>query len=278
MKTILAFIILIAVGVYFLPNLASTQMGNKLIRSYLHKQTGIEIESAQFSWSGPQVLQNITYTNDQKKIAVSELTFEKGQFLLTDIRIWVRDHHLRGNQISLDLGPNADIPFFDFSWEKVNAPHMTLKFGKFAWQNFGAMADLLNLIQLKIRANADIPLWFQDTPCSIKDGILHLERTEFLVDNNYEFALWNDINLSKETFNLTLGIPRSTLQKVLDISYLPKNYTVPLRFTGPFNNPELHKSSALRTIAKLLLLKQLPLAPFPQTKATPPPRPPFPWS
>jgi len=154
---------------------------------------------------------------------------------------------------------------------------MKIDLGVILWQNFGTVKDLLSLLQLKIRIDADIPVWFQEIPASLKNGVLTLSRTAFLVDNRYEFAVWNKIDFSAKQFDLIFGIPKSTIQNVLDIQGLPKNYTITMKFDGPFDNPSLHKSKALKTIGALLLLKQLPLSPIPRVKDSPPERRPFPW-
>ena len=278
MKIFFSLIFLLAILIFFVPSLISTEIGNQLLKYVIEKKTGIQIESAKLSWSGDQIINGLSFVKGTKRITAKELILQKNEFVLNNIDIWLIGHHISGEKISLIMPEGTSIPLFSFSFEKVQAPNMTLSLGKMTWQNFGAVRDLLSIIQLKIPLDADIPLWFQDAPVNIINGILHFERTEVLIDNNYQFALWNNIDLVKQEFNLTLGIPQNTIQKVLDIHGLPKDFTIPLRFTGPFDDPKLHKSSAIKTMATLLLLQKLPLAPLPKVKASPPPRPPFPWS
>lgn len=273
MRFLLNLLICFLVIAFFLPNILSTKWGTKTLSDQLEKRVGLKIESMQLSWFKPQLLNGVTFINGNKQFFSKEIVLKKNEFLLHTNVIGINDHYFKGDLISLTF----DKIHWAYSWKKLHIPHMTLALGKMTWQNFGVVTDLLSVIQLRPNLNTDIPLWFQDTPASLTNGILHFDRTEFLVDNAYEFAFWNTINLSTQELDLAIGLPASTLQKVFDIQHLPENYTIPMRFTGPFNDPHLHKSRALKTIGKLLLLKNLPLAPLPEVKPSPSPRRPFPW-
>jgi len=276
MKTFFTILIVVFIFVFFLPELLSTQIGNKILRNQIAKQTGIEIVSAKLSWTGPQIIKELTFNSGTKKITAAGLIFQNREFILSELKIWISGHHLNGDQISLQIGKDAYIPFLS-PFENAHLPDMTLKIGTLMWQNFGTIKELLSLLQLKIRNDAEIPLLFQDAPCSLTNGVLHFERTEFIADNIYQFSFWKDIDLANKEYNLLLGIPAITIQKVLGIQNLPPNYTIPMRLTGPLGNPILHKSTALKTIAKLLLFQQIPLAPIPAIKHSPQIRYPLPW-
>lgn len=271
---LVSFFILLLLFVFFLPDIASKEFATKLISNQIEKRYGYSIKSAQFSWKGPQILQGISYVKGSKKVIIEKLVYENKKIILTNSKAWVQGHHLQSNEITIDLGTDFQIPF---SFDALDIPNMKIDLGVILWQNFGTVKDLLSLLQLKIRIDADIPIWFQEIPGSLKNGVLTLSRTAFLVDNRYEFALWKKIDFSAKQFDLVIGIPKSTIQNVLDIHGLPKNYTITMKFDGPFHNPILHKSKALKTIGALLLLKQLPLSPIPPVKDSPPERRPFPW-
>jgi hypothetical protein len=272
----LSFLLGLAIFIFFLPDIASTKFATSLVSHYIEKKSGFQVKSVSFSWKGPLIIEGISFEKRSKKFFADKLVYQNKKLLLQNSKVWVQGHHLKSDEISVDLGDDFQIPLF-FSWDLLEIPHMTIKLGKIMWQNFGTVKELLSILQLKIRIDADIPLWFQDAPASLKNGILSISRTEFLVDNSYEFAVWDKIDFLAKEFNLIFGIPKSTIQNVLDIRNLPKNYTIPMRFDGPFNNPTLHKSSAIKTIGALLLLKQLPLSPIPQVKESPKARRPFPW-
>ncbi|MBM3193133.1 MAG: hypothetical protein FJZ59_02735 [Chlamydiae bacterium] len=268
------FFIALLTSLFFLPDIASKEFAVRILSNQLKKRYGLEIESAQFSWKGPQVIKGIFLVKGSKKVVIDKLVYENKKIVLTNNKAWTEGHHLQSNQITIDLGTDFQIPF---SFDALDIPNMKIDLGVILWQNFGTVKDLLSLLQLKIRIDADIPVWFQEIPASLKNGVLTLSRTAFLVDNRYEFAVWNKIDFSAKQFDLIFGIPKSTIQNVLDIQGLPKNYTITMKFDGPFDNPSLHKSKALKTIGALLLLKQLPLSPIPRVKDSPPERRPFPW-
>jgi hypothetical protein len=268
------FFIALLTSLFFLPDIASKEFAVRILSNQLKKRYGLQIESAQFSWKGPQVIKGIFLVKGSKKVVIDKLVYENKKIVLTNNKAWTEGHHLQSNQITIDLGTDFQIPF---SFDALDIPNMKIDLGVILWQNFGTVKDLLSLLQLKIRIDADIPVWFQEIPASLKNGVLTFSRTAFLVDNRYEFAVWNKIDFSAKQYDLIFGIPKSTIQNVLDIQGLPKNYTITMKFDGPFDNPSLHKSKALKTIGALLLLKQLPLSPIPRVKDSPPERRPFPW-
>ncbi len=272
----LSFLLGLAIFIFFLPDIASTKLVSSLLSNYIEKKNGFQINSFTISWKRPLIIEGISFEKGSKKFLADKLVYQNKTLSLQNSKVWVQGHHLKSDEILVDLGDDFQISQI-FSLKSLEITHITIKLGKIMWQNFGTIKDLLSILQLKIRIDADIPLWFQDTPANLKGGILTIERTEFLVDNSYEFALWDKIDFDAKEFYLTFGIPRSTIQNVLDIRSLPKNYTIPMKFDGPFNNPTLHKSKALKTIGALLLLKQLPLSPIPSVAESPAPRRPFPW-
>ncbi|MBS0585106.1 MAG: hypothetical protein JSR76_02250 [Verrucomicrobia bacterium] len=162
--------------------------------------------------------------------------------------------------------------------EEIQIPKAELALNKIVFRNFGTLSDLISVVELRLRPNQDVMIWFQKTPISFFQGKLKLEsRCEMLIDQRYELGLWGDIDLKKAKAHLVIGLTPDVLAKVFNLKDIPRNYTIPMKLDGPFTALHLHKSHAIKQIAALLLLQQskLPLI-WPEEK-TPSPRPPYPW-
>ncbi len=180
------------------------------------------------------------------------------------------------SHIELRISPDgARLPL---DWQEMQIPKAELSLNKIIFRNFGTLSDLISVVELRVRPNQDVMIWFQKAPISFYQGKLTLQaRTELLVDNKYELGLWGDVDLKKEKAHLTLGLTQDVLAKVFGLDNVPRGYTIPMKLDGPFSDIHLHKSHALKQIAALFLLQQsrLPLV-WPEEK-TPQSRPPYPW-
>jgi hypothetical protein len=277
-KILILFIITALGFSYFLPDLLSTKKGNQFLSNLIYKKSGILIKSFKFSWMNAQELEDIYYTQNGIKISVNKISYQDRAYKLENFSIASGNDFFHSNLIKLAIGKEkCNIPFLTFNLNNLDVPNMNLNLGKIEWRNSKTLIDLLSLLQLKLNISKTSVIWFQDMPLCIKNGVLKIERTDFLVDDTYQFAVWNQINLNTLKLDLKVGIPKNTLETVIGINNLPKDYTIILKLDGNIYSPSLHKSSAIKQIAALFLLKQLPLGPVPKTSEAPKPREPFPW-
>lgn len=188
---------------------------------------------------------------------------------------------ISSDQIRITVDPkNAYIQLSPFSMSTLNADRIDVNLGRMIFKNMATLSDIISVLRLSPRFSDHIPIWFQSAILSVDKGLCDLRRTDFLVDNRYQIACWNLINFRNNTLNLYLGITSYALDAALGIKNLPNNYALPMRVDGPFDDPELHKSWALRAVAKLLVMQSHPLVRgiYPQPEVpVPPERRPFPW-
>ncbi len=93
------------------------------------------------------------------------------------------------------------------------------------------LKELLNLLDLPISETA-LQLWLTPTTFSVKKGCLITHRTDFLVNENFHFAIWGEVDLSTKTGHYYLAIPQKTLQKVCGIEKLPSQYAFQIPLYG----------------------------------------------
>jgi hypothetical protein len=275
----LLLLILIILGVgFFIPDLLSTKKGNEILSNLIHKNTNVFIQSFKIKWGDEQELNNIYYQDKTTKILIKKITYKKRVWTIQDFSLISGDDYIHGNNFTLAMGEEkCNIPFFSWNLKNIEVPKMTLSLGKLEWKNLNTLKDLFSLLQLKFNFNKTSEIWFQDMPLSLKNGELNIARTDFLVDRTYQFAVWNKINLINQRLHLRVGIPKNTIETVIGVKNLPKNYTITLRLDGTIDNPKLHKSDAVKIISAIFVLKNFPLSPVPKLSEAPEAREPFPW-
>lgn len=100
--------------------------------------------------------------------------------------------------------------------------------------------------------DSKIDIWFSEIPAHYSNGILHLSRSEILIQNKYQFAIWGNIDCVEKKVRLKLGIPESTLRKVFGIKSLPPNCMITGSIKGNFDDIQLDTSKLLKKISILL--------------------------
>ena len=173
---------------------------------------------------------------------------------------------------------NARFSYHPFEAKSIMIDSMNLDLGNMVFRNFGTFSDLLSIVELRYRPNQDVRIWFQDMPISVHQGVATISRSEMLIENKYQLGLWSDVDFVKENVNGGIALTAQVLKKVFGLKSIPPSYNIVLPFDGPFSDINLHKSKALRQIARVVLAEKtgIPIIPFPTIKA-PFERPTAPW-
>jgi hypothetical protein len=174
----------------------------------------------------------------------------------------------------------------------IQIPRMQINLGKIYSKNEGALASALEQLKSKESKNKEIEIWFAPLDINIKQGIIGIERTEFLLDKRYDMAFWGQVDLVKNYAELILGITAGAMKEAFGMGQLPKDYVLKIPVEGPLDNIQIKKGVASSKIAALLLwqsdllskvagpfggvLKQVIPPPGGEGK-TPPAKHPFPW-
>ncbi len=202
--------------------------------------------------------------------------------------------------LSIEISAKGfSLPLFPLNLNRIEVPSARITPGKIFCQNEGNINLMLGILKSK-QANqtSQLELWFAPLIVHIQKGILDLERTEILVANAYDIALWGRINLPANKVNMTLGLTAPCLKAAFNIQDLPKDYVLHIPLTGTLDNIKLNKSVATSKIVALTLwqsknitgdlgagiggaligglLNQV-LKPPGNEGATPPAKTPFPW-
>jgi hypothetical protein len=164
--------------------------------------------------------------------------------------------------ITLEIGANGfSFPVYPFDASKLTIPNFRLDLGNLACRNEGNINVALGLLKsYHLGKGKDLHLWFTPIDCQIKQGLIHCERTEILIADTYEVAVWGTIDLVKDRVHMVLGLTASCLKKAFGIKDLPEGYVLQIPMTGRTNNVRINTKKATAKVALLLAWQQKDLA------------------
>ena len=164
--------------------------------------------------------------------------------------------------LKLEMGAtDFSCPLFPFDASRLNIPKFHLELGNLSCRNEGNINIALGLLKSsQLKKGKDLHLWFAPIDCHIKQGVINCERTEILVGDTYEIAVWGTIDLVKDKVNMVLGLTASCLQKAFGIKNLPDNYVLQIPMRGKTNNVRINTKKATTKVALLLAWQQKDIA------------------
>lgn len=190
-------------------------------------------------------------------------------------------------------------PLFPLNLSQASIHSGRLELGRMRCPNAGNIHMALSLLKSNPSdQNKGLPLWFAPLDFTLLKGSLEIERTEILLDDSLDVAIWGNIDLVKHYVNMVLGLTREALSHAFGLHDLPENYVLTIPIEGPIDNVNINSGEATTKIALLLAWqKQIlskgfgtgtpgkiiegllgTIATLPDQNAKiPPPKHPFPW-
>jgi hypothetical protein len=183
-----------------------------------------------------------------------------------------------------------------FSIEESIIPNARINLGKIACSNEGNVNTALDLLKAHQFDNTqELLLWVAPLDLHLSQGTLDIERTEILLANTFDLALWGQLHFPSQDVDMTLGLTAQALRKAFGIQNLPEDYVLTIPMTGKTDNVKINTTKATAKIALLLatqqkvlskkgssagaliggLLKQMAI--LPNNDTVPPAKHPFPW-
>ncbi len=201
--------------------------------------------------------------------------------------------------LTLEISPNGtSIPIYPFSIDKLTLPDCKIELGQIECKNEGNINIALSLLKAKQLSTDNLNLWFAPAIVHINQGVINLERTEILIAETYDVALWGKLNLVSNEVKMVLGLTANCLKKAFGIKKLPEDYVLHIPMRGTTDHVKINTKKATLKIAALLAWQQKDIGgaigggvpgavlggiidkvvPLPDQKAkTPPAKHPFPW-
>ncbi len=196
--------------------------------------------------------------------------------------------------ITLEVSPTGFVmPIQNFDPGKIFISKARLGLGKITCRNEGNLNVALGLLKWG-KKEENLKLWFAPCDFKVRAGEVGIERTEILIADTFDVALWGKISLPTQYVDMTLGLTASALSKAFSIKDLPKDYLLQIPMRGPMDNVSIDSGKATTKIGLLMAWQQKSIAgalgggvfgglvgkaiPLPDFDSKPPPaKRPFPW-
>ncbi len=201
--------------------------------------------------------------------------------------------------LTFEISPNGtSIPIYPFAIDRLTLPECKIELGQIECKNEGNINIALGLLKAKQLSTENLNLWFAPAIVHINQGVVDLERTEILIAETYDVALWGKLNMVSNEVKMVLGLTADCLKKAFGIKKLPEGYVLHVPMRGTTDHVKIDTKKATLKIAALLAWQQKDIAgalgggvpgavlggvlgkavPLPDQKAnTPAAKRPYPW-
>jgi hypothetical protein len=195
---------------------------------------------------------------DKPLHAQGTLTPEVSRLLLKEVNPLSISYIYAQNPISLEISPkDFYLPLYPFQLERIQIGSGRLELGKINCHNEGNLNAALGVLKSKqFEQKKELVLWFAPADFHLSQGKIDLERTEILLSNTFDIAIWGKIDLVKDYVDMVLGLTAPTLRMAFGIKDLPEDYVLTIPMKGPSNNVQINKGKATTKIALLLAWQQ----------------------
>jgi hypothetical protein len=231
--------------------------------------------------------------------AQAKITKEMSSIFLNEVNPLDISYFYSENPVTMEIPVRGFyLPFDLRDLSKLSIPNARIELGKIACRNEGNINTALALLKSKqFEKSKEMLLWFAPMDLHITNGIAQMERTEILLANTFDIALWGQFLLVDNYVDMVLGLTAQTLNLAFGIKNLPKDYVLTIPMKGPADNVKINSSKATTKIALLLASQQKALqdtlgkskggkilgglmqqmAQLPDNGDVPPAKHPFPW-
>ena len=193
---------------------------------------------------------------DQSIYVQAKITPEISRLFLKELNPLDISYIYSQDPITLEIpSQNFYLPLHPFDMAKINIPKARIELGKIYCGNEGNIKITLGLLKAQ-GFEKDIKLWFAPLDLNVSQGTLKLERTEILLSDTFDIAIWGEIDLLKHYVDMILGLTAQSLYQAFGISGLPENYVLTIPMKGPANDVHINTGKATAKIALLLAWQQ----------------------
>ncbi len=201
------------------------------------------------------VIRNGIFTLEQPLEAELSVTEALGATILQDIIPILSSANRSETSIYLHIAREGfSLPIAPFDLSQVKIKSAVVDLGKMHFHANGQLSQLLQLLKADALINPTV--WFTPLYFSVKEGLIHTERVDFLINHSYPLALWGDIDMARGKIKMTLGLSAEALHLAFGISGLEKSYILQLPLKGPTGSAKIDKAKAMTKITALLAQTQ----------------------
>lgn len=187
---------------------------------------------------------------------------ELSQWLVQDVNPLSISAIYADNPLTLEIAAEGfSLPLFPFDMSKFQLPKGRVELGKVTCHNDGNLSITLGLLKSKqLTREKELKLWFAPIDFGIKSGVANIERTEILVAETFDIALWGKMDFVDDKVDMVLGLTPQTLKEAFGIKNLPEHYMLHIPLKGTTSDVRINTTKATAKIAALLAWQQTDIA------------------
>ncbi len=195
---------------------------------------------------------------NQPIYAQMKITKEMSALFLQEVNPLSLTYFYSQDPVTLEIPAKGFyLPLNPFNLTNLAIPSLRIELGKIACRNEGNIQIALSLLKAKqFDKNKELLLWFAPMDLHISQGSMDVERTEILLAETFDIAIWGKLLLLDNYVDLVLGLPAQTLSKSFGIKNLPEDYVLTIPMKGKAGNVQINSSKATAKIALLLAAQQ----------------------
>lgn len=259
----------------------------------------LNINSPNMRFSLDALAKNGALLLQQPIYAQMKVTKEMSTLFVKEVNPLGLQYFYSENPVTIEIPAKGFyLPLHPFNPKQLTVPSARIELGKIACRNEGNVNVALGLLKTKqFDKNKEMQLWFAPMDLHINKGTVDLERTEILLAQTFDIAIWGQVYLEDNYVDMLLGLTAQTLSKAFGIKGLPDDYVLIIPMKGPADNVQINSSKATAKIALLIASQQKALqdqlgkssagavlgglikgmATLPDSGKAPPAKRPYPW-
>jgi hypothetical protein len=199
---------------------------------------------------------------EQPLHAQALVTAEMSRLFLRELNPLSISYIYSQGPVTLEVSPAGfQLPLHPYDPARINVPQARIELGRIHCLNEGNINTALALLKSKqFSKDKELMLWFTPIDLHVDQGQIDIERTEILVADTFDIAIWGKFNMVNDYVDMLLGLPSPTLQKAFGIKGLPENYVLTIPMKGPADKVQIDTGKATAKVALLLAWQQSTLA------------------
>lgn len=218
-------------------------------------QLGVKGPNGEVSLDG--MVKESTLTLNKNLKAHFQLSSQLGQFIPGGAIPFLSEVLSSNKPMSIDIdSKDFSVKMNPFSISGIESAKGSVDIGKVVFSGEGKLAAAVRLINLSL-GNA-IPIQFTPIYFNMKKGGLTLSRFDFLLMDQYPFAMWGKVNFPKDKISLVLGIGGKTIAEAYNLKNFPPETLIQVPLKGSFNDASLDLRKATAKITAIAAEQQGP--------------------
>lgn len=145
------------------------------------------------------------------------------------------------------------LPLKALSIQNITFQYATLKLDKMQFLKDSPIGKIVTILGIQT-PKFDVsftPIYF-----SMKDGMIQMYRTDFLVANTYPLASWGLADLNQQQMDLIVALSGYTIKRAFSVDGIKNDAWLQIPIRGPMHNPKVDTATLTTRVAALAAISK----------------------